>query len=385
MTKNNLRHPLMGCLAMGLMFGSTAQANGPDPQLVQNQYSVSVSDFSRFVPRPSKKTRLDFSLMDEVLSYIVVDLGPSLRTRMKKPLPTTGTRRISGHVSPYRMEGSRVTFDYITDDFLEGLTEYRKDLEAIGTKVDIASLSRQEQLSYWFNLHNLTLLEQIALAYPIEEPDRIKVTVNGEKVLLNDAKILNVKGQALSLRDIRENIVFKNWTDPSVFYGFYRGTIGSPKIHKRAFAPNRLDFLLEESAGEFINSLRGFRNGQQNRYISPLFKEMDGTLLKDLDKDLTNHLRQYARNDVAEQVNSGRPFKFEVYQDDISDLTNGRRRGSSGNALLGEGMIPREVQRFMAEANEKRETLIRKGIVTPRGGYVIIEDVITEDEDTPEE
>jgi len=344
------------------------------------------SNFSQFTPRPSKKTRLDYGVMDEALSYIVIDLGPSLRRRMQKPLATAGSRFVTGHTSPYRMEGSRVTFDYITDGFLEGLTAYRKDLEAIGTQVDIATLSRDEQLSYWFNLHNLTLLEHIAEAYPTEEPDQIKVKMNGSKVLLHDAKILNVKGQALSLRDIRENIVYKNWSNPNVFYGFYRGTIGSPKIHTRAYAANRVDFLLNESAGEFVNSLRGFRKGTKYRYVSPLFEEMDGTLFKNFDRDLDAHLQKFARNDIADQVASGLSFKFGQYQDDISDLTNGRRLGSSGNALLGAGTMPRDVGRFMAEANEKRETLIRKGLITPRGGYVVIEDlVVEEDEETPVE
>lgn len=363
------------------LFVSPAQASDYEAPINGVQ---TISDFRQFVPQPSRKTRLDYGLLDEALSYVVVDLGPSLRTRMQKPQAKTGSRFITGHTSPYRMEGVRVTFDYITEDFLQGLTEYRKDLEEIGTKVNISTLSRNEQLSYWFNLHNLALLEQIAQAYPTEEPDRIKINVNGQKEFLHDAKIIKVKGQELSLRDIRENIVYKNWKNPLVFYGFYRGTIGSPKIYKRAYTPDRLDFLLEESAGEFVNSLRGFRKGSDRLYVSSLYQELQDHYFTDFDTELKTHLRKYARNEVLEHVSSARPFKYDTYQDDIADLTNGRRRGSSGNSLLGEGTIPREVRQFMTESTEKRRTLISKGLITPRGGYVIIEDLVPVEEQKKE-
>lgn len=352
-----------------------AYDNDPVPVSAQSQAA-----FAAFVPKPRKSTRLDYGMMDEALSFIVIDLGPSIRTRMSKPQATVGSRFVTGHTSPYRMEGSRVVFDYVTDDYLEGLTEYRKDLERLGTEIDISALSRDEQLAYWFNLHNLTLIEHIAAAYPIDEPSRVKVEIDGVKVPMHDAKILNVKGVALSLRDIRENIVYKNWSNPNVFYGFYRGDIGSPKISRNAFAANRLEFLLNESAGEFVNSLRGFRKAQSHRYVSELYQELDGTLFKDFDRDLNDHLMTYAQGDVEDDVASGRPFKFETYQEDIADLTNGRRLASSGNALLGASTIPQEVLQFMGEAQIKHDNLVRNGIITERGGYVIIEDVVRDDD-----
>ncbi len=343
------------------------------------------SDFSKFKPAPSKSTRLDYSLMDEALGYIVLDLGPSLRSRLPKPKPKTGTRFVHGHTSPYRMEGTRVTFDYITDGFLEGLTEYRKELERIGTRVDIAKLSRNEQLAYWFNLHNVTVLEQLSLAYPIEEPRRIKVAMDGVRTPLDKAKILNVKDQALSLHDIRENIVFPNWRDPVVFYGFYRGEIGSPKLHRSAFNASNLDFFLQESAAEFVNSLRGFRAANRKRYVSKLYGEMQDQFFTDFNQDLTAHLTKYAKEDLVAEINTDRPIVFDQYQDDISDLSNGHRRGSSGLALSGELSVSAEIEQFMRESIEKQRTLISRGLITPRGGYVIIEDVIVEDDEEPVE
>lgn len=358
---------------------SAFTANASDGDIAEATYQ-NVSDFSQFKPRPSKKTRLDYRAMDEALSFIVIDLGPSLRNRMSKAKPRLGTRLVHGHTSPYRMEGSRITFDYMTDSFQQGFSDYRKELERIGTEIDITKLSRDEQLAYWLNLHNLTLLEQISIAYPVSEPSRIKVNTGLGKAALDDAKIINVKGVALSLRDIRENIVYKNWKDPRIVYGFYRGDIGSPKINRNAFTSDRLDFMLSQNAGEFINSLRGFRVSPAHRHISQLYKEMKGTFFTDFDSELTEHLIEFAEGNVLEQIKSGKPFKFDQYEEDIADLSNGHRLGSSGTALAGDTSVSQEIQKFLAEAAQKRQTLVAKGLITPRGGYVIIEDLVPDED-----
>lgn len=379
MTARGFKRALIGCAALCVLAAPLASANEiSDSAFQSNTSMMAPTDFSVFVPRPSKKTRLDYSLMDEALNYIVIDLGPSLRTQMSKPQATTGTRFVQGHTSPYRMEGSRVTFDYINGNFLEGLTNYRKELEAVATKLDIATLSRNEQLAFWFNIHNLAMLEHISAAYPIDRPSNVKVKIGDQKFPLDDAKVITISGQKLSLRDIRENIVYKNWKDPVVLYGFYRGEIGSPKISNSAFASNRIDYLLEQNAAEFVNSLRGFRASPNNRYVSKLYQELDGNLFKDFDKDLEKHLRKYAQEKVLDDVNKNRPFKFDQYASMISDLSGGRRLGSSGNSLLGNSTVPKEVQRFLQESNRKREILINNGLISTGGSYVIIEDVITD-------
>jgi len=386
MRSSFLKKTLLGCAAAFLLGMPTAGIASAQNQVLTNQSTGAYqSTFERFIPQPRKSTKLDYSMFDEALSFIVIDLGPSLRTRAARPQAATGTRFVHGHKSPYRMEGNRVTFDYINDGFAQGLKDYRRELEDIGTRLDIATLGKKEQLAYWFNLHNVALLEKIAESYPIDRPSNVKVEINGQKLPLNEAKFLTVKGQALSLRDIRENIVYANWNDPSVIYGFYRGDIGSPKLQNKAFAANRIEYFLEDNATEFVNSLRGFRKGTQYRYISEIYQDLDGRFFSNFDRELSAHLAKYAREDVAEDIQSGRPFKYDQYESMISDLTGGRRLASSGNALLGAGVMPREVEQFMGEAYAKRRKLINNGLLKPRVGYVIIEDIIPEEEEADSE
>lgn len=371
----NWKHPL-GCFTvLAMLTFNPALANEANTSSTIHATSVDDRSFLKFVPSPSRKTRLDYSVWDEALQNIVIDLGPSLRKRASKPHATTGSRQVKGHKSPYRLEGSRLTFDYINDTFQGGLTEYRKELESIATRLDVSTWPKTEQLSFWYNLHNVALIEKISTAYPIDRTNRVKIKLGGEKYNLNEAKFISVKGQSLSLRDIRENIVYKNWDNPIVVYGFYRGDIGSPKINKSSYNHENMDYFLDAGAREFVNSLRGFRKGSKYRYVSEIFDEMSRHYFNNGDQSLEDHLLKYAREDVKPEILSDQPFKTEIYDNMIGDLSGGRRLASSGTPLRGTGNISPEIQRFLAEAARKRQILIQKGMISNGGSYVIIEDL----------
>ena len=97
-------------------------------------------------------------------------MGPSIRQGAPRVDPRTGTRRIYGHESRFRLEGNRVAFSYLTPEIMTALSEYRADLERIGSTIDLTTLPRNEQLAFWFNLHNVAVIETLAGEYPLSEP-----------------------------------------------------------------------------------------------------------------------------------------------------------------------------------------------------------------------
>ena len=316
---------------------------------------------------------------------MVLDLGPSLRRRAGRPAAQTGTRLVRGHTSAYRLEGSRFTFAYVNDTFEEGLRDYREDLEQIGTEYDIASLPRNEQLAYWINLHNVALIEKISEAYPVRRPSRIKLDVRGQKVVLDEAKFITVKGVPLSLEDIRTRIVYPNWKDdPKVMYGFFRGDIGGPRLAKYAFTGDAVDYMLKENAEEFVNSLRGFDLSRSARNVSEVYEETQPFFFPSLERDLIAHMRVYARPEVAQELAQGKPIKFANYEDDVADLSGGNGIGASAlntssTNVRGGGPLSYEALQLLRETEDKYRTLIREGLVGNNGGEVIIEDITTED------
>lgn len=337
------------------------------------------ANFDVFTPRPSNKSKFDYSIWNDALSQVVLDFGPSTRLRARRVRAGIGSRFVKGHKSAYRLEGSRFTFEFITDDYRESLAAYRLDLQDLATDYDITKFPKDEQLAYWINLHNVAVLEKIAENYPIQRPQKLKLKVNGKSYKFDDAPFLEVMGQKLSISDIRKNIVFKNWDNPSVIYGFFRGDIGSPSLVPYAYTGSEVEVMLNQNADDFVNSLRGFNLGGSTRNVSEIYEEAAPYYFPNWEEDIKAHLLKYAGEDVTAELATPYPFRIDPYDTMIADISGGERLGSSG-APTGNDGLSFETQRLLNEVRKKREYLIRRDIIKDRKGYVIIEDLVPEED-----
>lgn len=332
---------------------------------------------SQFTPRPSSNRRIDFQAWDGLLKDMVFYGGPSLRKFSNKPDPVTGTRFVYGHTSPYRMEGNRVVFDTMDDTYIGFIKQYIDDLVDIGNRVDIAALQKDQQLSYWLNLHNAVVIHAIASEYPVYSPSKIKGEDGSD---FQDTKRVTISGADLSLRDIREGIVFENWSDPLVIYGFFHGTIGSPSIQRTAYTADTIRQTLRFSALEYANSLRGFHVRQSRAYVSRHYQEAAPYFFPNFETDLRAHLTTLLDPPVAEELSQSRgDFKIIRYSDDIADLSKGDpyRQPSSPVLSVGRegvsGFAGTTLERALREHNEKFREIRRRGLF----GTVTIEDIET--------
>lgn len=346
----------------------------------------SPSSFAQFAPASERREhRIDYEHWDEALGWFVVPMGPSIRVGAGRVDPRTGTRRIYGHESRYRLEGNRVAFSYLTPEITASLSEYRADLERIGSTIDLTTLPRNEQLAFWFNLHNVAVIEALAGEYPLAEPHERTFGSNG--AALDDAKLVTVAGVSLSPRDIREGIVYPNWSDPKVIYGFWHGVIGGPSIQRLAYDGGNIDALLSLSAEEFVNSLRGVERWGGRLQVSPIYQDAARFYFSDTDA-LRAHLTQYAREDVAALVNASGDVVYKTLETDLADLQRGERDPSLSNLCndqIGLIAIPvsestcssvatrpnAAITRLMEERSEKLRRARSRGI---RTGMVIFGD-----------
>lgn len=344
-------------------------------------------DFSVFVPKDQANgVKLDFATWDDMLGAIVFNMGPSTRQSASTPTPPTGTRFVQGHDSPLRLEGNRVFFSFMNDELIDALTEYKKDLIAIGDRYDIAAMAKNQQLAYWINLHNVTVIEAVARNYPVKRPSSLKF--GEDKALLDEALLVTIRGVPLSLKDIREEIVYKNWSSPRVIYGFFRGDIGGPRIHTRAFTAATVASRLDANAREFANSLRGVSEGRATLRVSRVYDEARPFYFPNWPVDLRAHLRNYMRDDVLEDVNLNAPLEVNRYEADIADMAGGdtttslaatqtRDLSAIGGAFAySPGAMPPQVRRIYREMQVKLQELQQRGWAR---GTVVIEDVPTED------
>ncbi|KPF65609.1 DUF547 domain-containing protein [Porphyrobacter sp. AAP60] len=264
---------------------------------------------------------IDYEIWDWALKNILISMGPSDRLSAPSPPPLTGSRLKSGPQSRYRLEGSLVLFRFFDQKVIASFSEYRQDLESVVETLDISTLPRNEQLAYWINLHNVAMMEQIAKEWPVREPREIAV----DGVPLDQAKFINLRGIPVSLRDIRENIVYRHWKNPKVIYGFWRGEIGGPQLQSYAFTGANVTSLLDVAAADFVNSLRGTQKIHGKLAVSELYAEVAPFYFPDFENDLRAHLAVYAEEPVKELMAKTGLTVATIREADIADLHGGAR------------------------------------------------------------
>lgn len=294
------------------------------PAVGTADHAASPDDASLAVFTPTTdpvRHTIDYEIWDYALKNLMVSMGPSTRQGAPRPHPMVGSRLKQGPQSRYRLEGSLVLFNFFDKNVIASFTEYRQDLERVASTLDIAALPRNEQLAFWLNLHNVALMEQIAKDWPVREPHEIKL--GGQP--LDEARFITLRGIPVSLRDIRENIVFRHWKDPKVIYGFWRGDIGSPHLQPHAFTGSNVASLLDVAAADFVNSLRGTQKNGSELAVSQLYSEVASFYFPDFENDVRAHLAKYAEEPVAKLLAQTDRTKATIRETDIADLNGGAR------------------------------------------------------------
>jgi len=360
------RKAILCALAALVALGATASASAQDSAAP----AARAEDFARFVPRSDTvATRLDFGYWDTALHWFVLRMGRSLRESEPQPDKLTGSHMIFGHDSRYRLEGNRVAFSLMTDDGRRELSEYRRELEQLPDSVPLTRLGRNEQLAYWINLHNVAVIEQIALAYPLSTPANLRIA----GVPLDEAPFITVAGVHMSPRDIRTRIVYPNWHDPRVIYGFWHGDIGGPSISRQAYDGANVGQLLDDAASEFVGSLRGVQRSGNTLLVSRLFLEARPFYFPDWPRDLRAHLLKYSGPEVAGLINGTQEIDARIEETDIADLSKGEREPNYTELVInGEQTgigVDGAIARLLRERQDKLEEIHRRD--GPRGQVIV--------------
>ena len=115
------------------------------------------------------------------------------------------------------------------------------------SNVPVSSLSRDDQLAYWLNTHNMLVMQ--VMADPNGRRDMRKARGTGVAPgELWTQKRIKVQGVDLSLHDIQKNIIIANFSDkPNAVFGLYQGTKGSPGFKADGFKAASLDADLADA------------------------------------------------------------------------------------------------------------------------------------------
>lgn len=123
-------------------------------------------------------------------------------------------------------------------------------------KVLPATLEVSARRAYWINLYNAETVAAVLKAYPIKSIRDIRMQGMSSPGPW-DAKRLKVEGMDLSLNDIENLILRRNWADNRIHFALNCASIGCPNLSPRVFTGANLETQLEQGARAYLRSPRG--------------------------------------------------------------------------------------------------------------------------------
>lgn len=284
------------------------------------------------VPEPFRgfddesKYVITYDDLTAVLKTVVVDVGRSNREVAAPTRAKTGTMMKSKVKRTTANEANRFYFETFenNDEAKQLLSTIKTSLEILPEEVSLEYFSRDEQLAYWLNLYNVTLLTELVEIYPKK---KLKKYLTGKKSILSK-KLLTVAGVPLSLNDIQFTILKNNYdNNPLVVYGLYQGIIGGPNIRRRAYTGKDVWRALANNAIEFVNSNRGTYGSSKSAdvfQVSSMY-ERSGAYFPDFNSDLSAHLTQYLEGDELAMLAKATTLKPNIDDWTITSLAGNYR------------------------------------------------------------
>ncbi len=283
-----------------------------------NSLDTTVPDpFQRF--DADSKLTIDYRDLDSLLDTVVLNTGRSDRKKADPIHSQTGTRMKIKVNRATINEGNRFYYEVFENnpDNQQTLHRIRTRLENIPSVVPLQKFSRDEQLAYWLNLYNVTILDEIVRVYP--KPELEDLLMGQDSILAK--KTLVIAGVPLSLDDIQFNILWQNYdNNPLVIYGLYQGVIGGPNIRKNAYTGKHVYNDLIENALEFVNSNRGTESKNKRVFRVSGFYQRNAKYFPDFDTDLTAHLLTYLEGDEHDDLQKATRIDADIEDWTITDL-----------------------------------------------------------------
>jgi hypothetical protein len=273
-----------------------------------------------------------------LLKTVVVDLGRSNRAAARPAQARTGTRMAPKINRLTATEGNRFYYETFEDNdkaqlLVRGI---RDSIAKVPEEIPLENFSRSEQLAYWLNLYNVTLLNEIIAIYPRHDLERV---LTGKNSFLSE-KLITVAGVPLSLDDIQFRILKPNHNDnPLILYGLYQGIIGGPNIRRSAYTGDDVYRARKNNAIEFINSNCGISGKNQKTFrVSSLYERNRG-FFPNFNDDLSMHLLQYLEGSERIALEGTSKLKPGINDWTITDLGEtyqkiGRSLAHNNAALL---------------------------------------------------
>jgi len=139
------------------------------------------------------------------------------------------------------------------------------DLRVLNPYVDYlqaqspATLTAAERMVFWINHYNAATLQVVLERYPVKSIRQIRSRTLDPRGLIGPwfERRLKVEGRKLSLNDIENSILRKEFNDPRIHYAINCASNGCPSLQPELWSADSLNSALDRAACDFIDSSRG--------------------------------------------------------------------------------------------------------------------------------
>lgn len=139
------------------------------------------------------------------------------------------------------------------------------DVNALGAYVQAlqqerpSRATRDERLAYWINLYNAVTLQIVLENYPVRSIRDIPSRTLDPRGLIGPWRTerVTVEGRRLTLDQIENSILRREFHEPRIHYAINCASIGCPNLNTRAWRAETIDADLDEAARAYVNHPRG--------------------------------------------------------------------------------------------------------------------------------
>jgi len=137
----------------------------------------------------------------------------------------------------------RIDYLNIRDNRMDALEGYLNRL----ANVQVSALSRNEQLAYYTNLYNATMIKAV-----IDRYHEGYSPSDNDFAVFSD-KLVRMKDEAVSLDHLEKQIMLKKFDEPRIHVVLVCAAVSCPPLLPKAYTGDNIERLMEQNMHRFIN------------------------------------------------------------------------------------------------------------------------------------
>lgn len=136
----------------------------------------------------------------------------------------------------------------------KSLDELRRQM----AQVDVAALPRNDQLAYWINLYNISVVNVVVENYPVKSIRDISTDFIAHLNVFKKDYVQTKRG-AMSLNDVENDKIREGFKDPRIHFAINCAAKSCPPIRTEPYVGARISEQLDDQARAFLNGPHGVR------------------------------------------------------------------------------------------------------------------------------